>query len=145
MLTRLIYHSENHLSLGVGTDQMIAGLNSLLEVCVRNNERDGLTGALLFDSLWFVQILEGERQAITATMRKISDDARHAAVNVMSVEAVSHRAFANWWMGIAALPGIDVLNRHMIGRFDPRDLTGPQVLAIATDLAADGLNRRLAA
>ena len=83
MLTRLIYHSENHLSLGVGTDQMIAGLNSLLEVCVRNNERDGLTGALLFDSLWFVQILEGERQAITATMRKISDDARHAAVRTL--------------------------------------------------------------
>ena len=145
MLTRLIYHSENHLGLGVGSETLIAGLNDLLEVCVRNNSRNGLTGALLFDGLWFVQILEGERELITGTMRKIFDDRRHAAVNVMYADAIGERLFGNWWMGAAALPGKDVLTRHHILRFDPKNLTGSQVLAVATDLAGQGLNRHLAA
>ena len=145
MLTRLIYHSENHLGLGVGSEKMIASLDKLLEVSVRNNARDGLTGALLFDALWFVQILEGEREVITATMQKIMSDARHASVNVMFADAMNERLFGNWWMGAAALPGIDILARHRIQRFDPRTLTGSQVLAIASDLAAAGLDRHLAA
>ncbi len=56
MLTRLVYHSENHLGAVGGT--MIADLNAILDVSNRNNEKAGITGALLFDTLWFVQILE---------------------------------------------------------------------------------------
>ena len=48
MLTRLIYHSENHL--GVADGKMIAELNAIMDTANRNNKRDGLTGALIFDT-----------------------------------------------------------------------------------------------
>ena len=59
MLTRLIYHSENHI--GGTSGKMVASLNTIMEAAIRNNQRANITGALIFDSLWFVQILEGER------------------------------------------------------------------------------------
>src|SRR5215213_2841436 len=101
MLTRLIYHSENHL--GASGSTMIAELNDILDVSNRNNERSGLTGALLFDTLWFVQILEGEREAVSATFRRIAADTRHDGVTLMDVRPVDKRLFGNWWMGLCLL------------------------------------------
>ena len=59
MLTRLIYYSENHL--GASDGKMIRDLNAILDTSNRNNEKAGITGALVLDTVWFMQILEGER------------------------------------------------------------------------------------
>jgi hypothetical protein len=146
MLTRLIYHSENHL--GAGDGKMIAGLNAIMDTANRNNKRDGLTGALLFDTLWFVQILEGEREAVSAAFRRIMCDERHDAVTLMDVRPTNARLFGNWWMGLGLLRGDNgaLYARHGVGeRLTPRRLTGEQVVALALDLAAGGLNRNVAA
>lgn len=146
MLTRLIYHSENHL--GAADGKMIVGLNAIMDAANRNNQRLNVTGALLFDTLWFVQILEGEREAVSATFRRIVTDERHDGVTLMDVRPIKERLFGNWWMGLGLLRGDNrpLYERHSIGqRLDPRRLTGEQVLALALDLAATGLNRRLAA
>jgi hypothetical protein len=146
MLSRLIYHSENHL--GAVDGKMIAGLNAIMDASNRNNERDGISGALLFDTLWFVQILEGEREAISATLRRISSDERHDAVTVMDCRAIEDRLFGNWWMGLGLLRGdnSELYTRHGIGkRLDPRLMSGDQTVALALDLSRIGLNRRVAA
>ena len=144
MLTRLIYHSENHLGSTGG--KMIASLNSILDASNRNNQRDGLTGALLFDTLWFIQILEGEREAVSATLRRIMGDERHDAVTVMDARPIEARQFGNWWMGLAMLRGDSqqLLARHGLGpRLDPRVMSGDQTMALALDLANGNLNRRI--
>jgi hypothetical protein len=144
MLTRLIYHSENHL--GAADGKMIAELNAIMDTANRRNERDGLTGALLFDPLWFVQILEGEREAVSATFHRIATDERHDAVTLMDVRPIEQRLFGNWWMGLCMLRGDNaaLFARHGLGaRLDPRLMTGEQTLALALDLAAAGLNRRV--
>ncbi len=141
MLTRLVYHSENHLGASGGT--MIAGLNAIMDASNRNNQRDGLTGALLFDTLWFVQILEGERDAVSATLRRIMGDDRHADVTVMDARPCDTRLFGQWWMGLAMLRGDnrDLFARHRLGaRLDPRAMSGEQATALACDLQAS-LNR----
>ena len=146
MLSRLIYHSENHL--GAVDGKMIAGLNAIMDASNRNNERDGISGALLFDTLWFVQILEGEREAISATLRRISNDERHDAVTVMDCRPIDDRLFGNWWMGLGLLRGdnSELYTRHGIGkRLDPRLMSGDQTVALALDLSRIGLNRRVAA
>lgn len=146
MLTRLIYHSENHL--GVAGGKMIADLNKIMDASNENNERDGITGALIFDTLWFVQILEGDRDKVSATLRRLMSDERHDAVTIMDCREVTERRFGNWWMGLAMLRGnaAETYARHGIGpRLDPRKLTGDQAVALALDLAQGGLNRRLAA
>ena len=144
MLFRLVYCSENHL--GASDGKMVAGLNDILAACERNNRRDDITGALLFDTLWFIQILEGERQAVSKTLRRILADERHSDLTVMDARPAERRLFANWWMGVAMLRGgeQDLLSRHGLSRLDPRVMTGDTAIAIAADLAGSGLQRRLA-
>lgn len=145
MLTRLIYHSENHL--GAVDGKMIAGLNAIMDTSNRNNERDGITGALMFDTLWFIQILEGEREAVSATLRRIMMDERHDAVTVMDARTTEQRMFGNWWMGLAFLRGDNqaLFARHGLGaRLNPRIMSGEQAAALAAELAEHGLNRHLA-
>ena len=146
MLTRLIYYSENHL--GADGNGMITGLNAIMDTSNRNNRRDGLTGALLFDTLWFVQVIEGEREAVSTTFRRIIADNRHDAVTLMDVRPVDQRLFGNWWMGLCFLRGNNtaLFARHGLGpRLDPRLMNGDQVLALAQSLAATGLDRRIEA
>lgn len=146
MLTRLIYHSEN-ISGGL-EGKMMADLNAIMDTSLRNNERDGITGALLFDSLWFVQILEGEREAVSSTLRRIIQDSRHDAVTIMDCAPVESRLFGNWWMGLANMNGehAALLARHGLGpRLDPRKMSSATALALALDVARSGLNRMVAA
>jgi hypothetical protein len=142
MLFRLIYHSENHL--GVADGRMIPDLNAIMDASNRNNEKAGVTGALIFDSLWFLQILEGEREAVAATLRRIAQDSRHDNVTVMDARAVEERLFGKWWMGLAFMRGDNsaLYARHGLGeRLDPRRMSGEQALALALDLQQRGLNR----
>jgi hypothetical protein len=53
VLSRLIYHSSNHL--GAFDGPLAAELNDILDVSNANNQRDGITGALVFDAHWFIQ------------------------------------------------------------------------------------------
>ncbi|HNE24498.1 MAG TPA: BLUF domain-containing protein, partial [Leptospiraceae bacterium] len=47
------------------------------EVSVRNNARDGLTGALFCFHDVFYQVIEGEEQAIERCYSRILKDSRH--------------------------------------------------------------------
>lgn len=144
MLTRLIYHSENHL--GADGGGMVAELNNILDVSNRNNRRAGVTGALLFDTLWFMQVLEGEREAVSAIFRRIVVDPRHDAVALMDVRPIEQPLFSNWWMGLCMLRGDNtpLFARHGLGpRLNPRLMTGEQAVGLAFDLARAGLDRRL--
>lgn len=145
MLYRLIYHSENHL--GPFDGKLIGSLNQILAVSNRNNEKANLTGALIFDRVWFMQILEGDREALSRTLSRLMTDDRHDAVTLMEARPITQRLFANWWMGAAGLGNGDqaLLARCGLGKFDPRVMTGEQAVALAVALAERGLERRLAA
>jgi hypothetical protein len=138
MLTRLIYHSENRLVEGHPT----AELNAILAVSNLHNQRDGITGALMFDAHWFIQILEGERERVSATLGRLFADPRHAAVTVIDVQPVENRMFGDWWMGGANLQGENdvLLARHRLGpQLDPRKMSGRHAVALALDIAKNGL------
>ena len=55
-------------------------LISLLEVSRRNNERDFLTGMLLYKDESFMQLLEGPREAVFATLGRIERDPSHTGI-----------------------------------------------------------------
>jgi len=146
MLTRLIYHSENHV--GPFDQNMIAGLNAIMDVAVRRNKNADVTGALIFDACWFLQILEGEREAVSMTFRRIVTDERHDNVTLMEVKAIPERMFGNWWMGLANIQGVSASLFEKFGlgsRFNPPKLTGDQAMILALDLAQHGLDRQIVA
>lgn len=140
MLSRLIYHSR------VAGEFSSDTLNSILVTCEQNNSRDAVTGALLFNSVWFVQVLEGEREVLSRTLSRLFHDARHTNVTVMDVRPTEERMFEKWWMGAAALDGLDpaFLKAHGIdSQFDPRRLNGEAILLMSLG-ASDRLVHQVA-
>ena len=80
-----------------------ATLNDILLASRKNNQLSGLTGMLLYAHNNFVQLLEGEPAALTATYEKIRRDPRHADVTILASGQLQHRLFPGWEMGYKAI------------------------------------------
>lgn len=101
-LYRAVYCSRATIS---GAPAQVAHeLQTVLDVSRRNNERVGLTGALLFANQCFAQALEGEREAIEACFERIQIDPRHSDVTVLEFQPVSARDFSAWSMAFTGDP-----------------------------------------
>ena len=80
-------------------------VNSILASSTRNNSANGITGVLIATKTHFLQILEGEFEALNATFQRISSDSRHDKIQLISFTEIEERKFGEWAM-------------HGIGLFD---------------------------
>ena len=145
-VTRLLYYSEN--LLGNGRGSAFTNLSVIMDASKRNNRREGLTGALVVDPLWFVQMLEGERKAVWATFRRLEDDDRHANVVLVEMRESETRLFANWWMGLVRVGGEHGarIARHLVdGHLHPDTMSAAAMMDLMNDVAALGLAREATA
>lgn len=144
-VTRLIYFSENQLDPTRGS--VVAQLSGILSASNRHNAVLGITGALIFDRQWFLQALEGEREKVWRTLKRIEEDDRHSNVVVVEAGLVPTRLFANWWMGLAYR---DAETEHEFaafdrnGRFDPRHMTAATIVDLMVRLSKLSMSRKLA-
>ena len=92
-MRRIIYCSQ--ATTDVAPEELIA----LLDLSRRNNERDGLTGMLLYCSQSFLQVLEGDTTAIDVTYERIRADDRHINLRLLLDAEVAQPLFPNWTMG----------------------------------------------
>jgi hypothetical protein len=74
-------------------------INEILRDSHINNERQGVTGALIFDRGDFGQVLEGPRSAVLETFLRIEADPRHFRVTVVEHCDISERSFPGCSMG----------------------------------------------
>lgn len=82
-------------------------LLAILSVARRINQENGVTGLLLFDGKDFLQVLEGDEDAVRETYRRITQDERHRDLNVLFEEQVDAPQFQQWSMGFQAVDGVD--------------------------------------
>jgi hypothetical protein len=82
-------------------------LEQILAVSRVNNERDGLTGMLLYADEHFIQTLEGDVATVDAAFARIGDDPRHREVEVTLRDEVSERSFDGWSLGFKRLSSHD--------------------------------------
>ena len=73
---------------------------AILAVSRRNNERSGVTGALLYASGIFAQVLEGPAESVQRAFETIRQDTRHRSVVVLLQGLAIERTFPHWAMGI---------------------------------------------
>ncbi|WP_420369916.1 BLUF domain-containing protein [Curtobacterium sp. L1-20] len=92
----LIYSSVSTRPLGEDD------LEALLEQSRESNEREDITGVLLFRNGYFLQVLEGPDAAVRAKLDRIKHDERHTQVRVILEELVEDRQFPEWTMGFPA-------------------------------------------
>ncbi len=63
-----------------------------------NNEKNQITGTLLYMDREFLQILEGPEKGLLETYQRIDMDTRHNSVNLYCQGPIEKRAFTQWEM-----------------------------------------------
>ena len=106
---------------------------TLLTQARANNQRDGLTGALLYHGGRFIQIIEGPDEVLLARYETIAADPRHHVIQVVRRQQVVERQFAEWTMGFRPLSDESV--RQLEGFEDILGRTGRSRIAHADNEA----------
>lgn len=70
----------------------------ILAQAQENNERNGITGALVFNHNYFLQSIEGARPVINELLRKLVQDDRHYALQIIECREVEMRHWNKWSM-----------------------------------------------
>ena len=78
-------------------------IEELLTESRRNNLRDGITGVLMYYDRNFIQVLEGDKNTVSACLDRICKDSRHRSHYVMYRGEAENRLFDNWSMGLVPL------------------------------------------
>ncbi|MBG6081155.1 BLUF domain-containing protein [Rubrivivax gelatinosus] len=91
-----------------------ATLRDMLADSRLRNERNGITGMLLYADGSFFQVIEGPAQAVSELFARIVADPRHEQVTRIIEEPIPRRSFGNWSMGfptdsedLSQLPGFN--------------------------------------
>jgi hypothetical protein len=71
----------------------------LLQQCLTNNERAGVTGMLLYGNDTFLQVLEGEESVVDPLYEKIRRDPRHGNIKALKRTDIQSRHYPEWNMG----------------------------------------------
>jgi hypothetical protein len=130
-LIRLIYCST---PVGASFDV----LDTVLRTSRVNNARANVTGALLSSADYYLQLLEGDRAAVSDCFMRIVLDKRHEAIRLITTREVKIRLFPDWTMHhIAPDPMRDALLRRyaVAGRFDPTALSERAICDLCKVLA----------
>ena len=143
-LSRLIYISEPQFDAADGST--LSQLASIMSASRRNNKARNITGALVYDESWFLQVLEGDRRAIWERFSRINEDERHGGCLLMEMVDVETRLFGNWWMGLASrnTSTEPVFAPYLVnGALQADSMTAQAVLDLMTALSHVGLSREM--
>jgi hypothetical protein len=133
-LTRLVYFSKNRIP----TDGSVAvQLKHILASSIKNNVPGAVTGGLVFNRNYFLQVLEGDRATVTKVFMTISGDPRHDQIELVDMKEARERMFGAWAMGFASTP--QLIKEHwskidVAGEFNPKLLNCDQIVKLIFEL-----------
>ena len=131
MLAQLIYASEASAPMRIGD------IEGILKDARRKNRLLDLTGMLLFDRQFFLQVIEGDPQQLSDLYARLAMDRRHKRLKILHFDAISQRTFGEWSMGFAAASNANqqvYLQYGATRLFDPYHLSAAAALAIVRTL-----------
>ena len=94
-------------------------LTDLLRQARAINEAHVITGMLLYKDRSFLQVLEGDSDAVHTLYARIVRDPRHEKVKTLYDEPIAKRDFQEWTMGFRNLNGSDL--ESLVGYTDFMD------------------------
>ncbi|MFS4581164.1 BLUF domain-containing protein [Phaeobacter sp. C3_T13_0] len=99
MTIRLIYKSRATFPPFSVTD-----VDIMREADSHNSEND-ITGFLVRLDWMYIQVLEGEREAVNTLIQGIIKDPRHYAYQMIQLVEIEQRMFGDWSMGYMDMSG----------------------------------------
>ncbi len=97
-LARLLYYSSasEHLQQN--------DIRSILSKSIKYNTHKNITGVLVYDKHYFMQLLDGDRDEVNELYNRVIQDPRHSNIRLIHYGALAGQRFTEWSMGIAYLP-----------------------------------------
>ena len=95
-------------------------LGDLLRQARNFNVENGITGVLLHCDGDFLQVMEGEEQAIHGLYAKIRVDTRHQSVIKLADKEIRERSFSTWSMAFQPVTPAEFAN--VVGYMNPTQL-----------------------
>lgn len=132
MLIRLLYVSR---AVGPQTSTVTA---TILKAARARNREMGVTGVLCQGQGLYLQVLEGERRDVNALYARIVADRRHRDVELLQLEEIASRRFADWSMALVDLSDGDPMVQLQHPEFDPYAARGAFVMAMVDELVGSG-------
>ena len=131
MTIRLVYYSR------ALRDMSLQDIQNILTTARGNNSDQDICGMLCYESNWFLQALEGDRETVNELFLEIADDVRHEDVVIISYSYIDECIFPDWHMGYAANSGAvtDMLQSFGLDRFEPEKLTPEQALEFLQNMS----------
>jgi hypothetical protein len=138
---QIIYSSQ------ATTPMSASSLEEILADARTGNKKHGITGVLMYFEDIFVQILEGEKDAVCELMVSIARDSRHHSLKVFYEAEVEKRAFESWSMAYlcptteemskwAGLEGVDTFHNLLTHLHQNPDRV-PKVLVSLVETLAE--------
>ena len=112
-LYQIVYCSKNQIA-GASKD-VESEIRSILAKSRENNQKAGISGALLFSGATFAQVLEGPLAAVEEIFEIIQCDARHSDVVMLRNTVTEDRIFSDWSMAYADPAVVHGVPRAEIG------------------------------
>lgn len=106
-LIQLIYLSRSRLA-----EPVADALKALQIQAEANNASNGITGLLVYNAGYFLQIIEGDDRAIERLYDKICRDQRHTDICRLSSHQIQRRLFDGWHMGLINVEGDPTLEKR---------------------------------
>jgi hypothetical protein len=128
MLIRLLYVSK---PVGPITTYVTS---SILETSRVKNKDSEITGVLCQGSGIYMQVIEGQRAAVSALISRIMADKRHHTVELLSLEEIDQRRYGQWSMALVQLSLDDPMVQMAHPEFDPYSASGKDAMKIIDDL-----------
>ncbi|MAX65983.1 MAG: bluf domain protein [Halobacteriovoraceae bacterium] len=98
MLYHLLYISEESSFFDQQRD-----MEDILKTSQKNNVSAQLTGILIKNDKFFIQLLEGDSKSVEKMYTKISKDRRHKSIRKLLEYKSKERIFPRWSMGYVNL------------------------------------------
>jgi hypothetical protein len=79
-------------------DPNSSDLEDIHRIARNRNEREGITGLLVFNGTHFLQVIEGAERAVDSLVQRLRADARHSGFEIRDKRKIDQRSFPDWQM-----------------------------------------------
>ncbi len=117
MISLIYVSSATHL---MSSEELL----NILRISQMKNEERAVTGMLLYMSGNFMQVLEGDEEAVRETYEKILQDDRHTGVTLLVEEPIVERQFEKWTMAFRNLDEEIARRERAFSEFLQDEFTG---------------------
>ena len=96
---------------------------------MRHNKSNSITGMLLYNKGYFLQVLEGAPEDVLTTYHRICHDTRHQEIRLLVEQITMDRHFPNWLMGFCRIQEADAITYPEYAPYFKEGFGGAEIYA----------------